>query len=173
MKTKGKKHTYHASEKQGGIWFTISRRNFFSLAGWALFFATIGAYLGELAGYKGFFYPKVLFEPSPRFTIGEPGSFPENSVTTLKPRKIFVVRDGNSFKAISVVCQHLGCAVEFSKEKNIFECPCHGSKYYRNGVNFAGPAPRPLDHFEVLLNDNGKLVVDTSVKVPLETELVV
>jgi cytochrome b6-f complex iron-sulfur subunit len=83
------------------------------------------------------------------------------------------VRDGNSFKALSVVCQHLGCAVEFSKEKNIFECPCHGSKYYRNGVNFAGPAPRPLNHFEVVLDDSGKLVVDTSKVVPLETELVV
>ncbi|MEK7359961.1 MAG: hypothetical protein AAB422_06265 [Planctomycetota bacterium] len=55
----------------------------------------------------------------------------------------------------------------------MFECPCHGSKYYRNGVNFAGPAPRPLDHFEVVLDDAGKLVVDTSKVVPLETELVV
>ncbi|MCF6148846.1 MAG: ubiquinol-cytochrome c reductase iron-sulfur subunit [Candidatus Kuenenia sp.] len=161
------------SEKEGGIWFTISRRNFLTLAGWALFFAAIGAYLGELFGYKGFFYPKVLFEPSPKFAVGEPKDFLPDSVTTLKSRKIFVVRDGDSFKAISVVCQHLGCAVEFSKEKNIFECPCHGSKYYRNGVNFAGPAPRPLDHFQMVLDDNGRLVIDTSVKVPLETELIV
>ncbi len=163
----------NTSENKGGIWFTFSRRNFLSLAGWGLFFTTIGAYLIEIMGYKGFFYPKVLFEPSPRFPVGEPKVFLENSVTTLKSRKIFVVRDGNSFKAISVVCQHLGCAVEFSKEKNIFECPCHGSKYYRNGVNFAGPAPRPLDHFEVVLDDSGKLVVDTSKMVPLETELIV
>jgi cytochrome b6-f complex iron-sulfur subunit len=144
-----------------------------SLAGWGLFFATIGGYLSQLLGYKGFFYPKVLFEPSPKFPVGDPGSFAVNSVTTLKSRKIFVVRDGNSFKAISVVCQHLGCAVEFSKEKNIFECPCHGSKYYRNGVNFAGPAPRPLSHFEVILDDAGRLVVDTSKTVPVDTELIV
>lgn len=168
-----KKGNGNTSESEGGIWFTFSRRSFLTLAGWGLFLATLGAYLAELLGYKGFFYPKVLFEPSPRFSVGEPKAFPENSVTTLKARKLFVVRDGNSFKAISVVCQHLGCAVEFSKEKNIFECPCHGSKYYRNGVNFAGPAPRPLDHFEVVLDDAGKLVVDTSKKVPLETELVV
>lgn len=161
------------SGKEGGIWFTISRRNFLTLAGWGLFFASIGAYLGELFGYKGFFYPKVLFEPSPKFAVGEPKDFLPGSVTTLKSRKVFVVRDGDSFKAISVVCQHLGCAVEFSKEKNIFECPCHGSKYYRNGVNFAGPAPRPLDHFQMVLDDNGRLVIDTSVKVPLETELIV
>ena len=172
METK-EKNKCCESENAGGIWFSFSRRNFLSLAGWGMFFATILGYLSQLLGYKGFFYPKVLFEPSPRFAVGEPKSFSENSVTTLKSRKIFVVRDGNSFKAISVVCQHLGCAVEFSKEKNIFECPCHGSKYYRNGVNFAGPAPRPLDHFEVILDDAGRLVVDTSKKVPLETELVV
>lgn len=163
----------NTSETEGGIWFNFSRRNFLTMAGWGLFFATIGAYLSQILGYKGFFYPKVLFEPSPKFAVGEPTSFPENSVTTLKSRKIFLVRDGNSFKAISVVCQHLGCAVEFSKEKNIFECPCHGSKYYRNGVNFAGPAPRPLYHFEVVLSDSGKLVVDTSKIVPIETELIV
>lgn len=161
------------SEEKRGIWFTFSRRSFLTLAGWGLFLATIGAYLSQLLGYKGFFYPKVLFEPSPKFPVGEPSVFPVNSVTTLKSRKIFIVRDGDSFKAISVVCQHLGCAVEFSKEKNIFECPCHGSKYYRNGVNFAGPAPRPLNHFEVIIDDSGKLVVDTSKTVPLETELIV
>ncbi len=172
METKGKDKSL-TSETGGGIWFSFSRRNFLTLAGWGLFFATMGAYLAELFGYKGFFYPKVLFEPSPKFTVGEPNSFPENSVTTLKSRKIFIVRDGNSIKAISVVCQHLGCAVEFSKEKNIFECPCHGSKYYRNGVNFAGPAPRPLDHFEIAIDDNGKLVVDTSKVVPLESQLIV
>ncbi len=170
MKEKNQRCT---SETEGGIWFSFSRRNLLTLGGWGLFFATIGAYLSQILGYKGFFYPKVLFEPSPRFSVGEPKIFPENSVTTLKARKIFVVRDGNSFKAISVVCQHLGCAVEFSKEKNIFECPCHGSKYYRNGVNFAGPAPRPLNHFEVILDDSGKLVVDTSKTVPIETELIV
>lgn len=172
MENKEKKKC-NETENRGGLWFTISRRNFLTLAGWGLFFATIGAYLSQILGYKGFFYPKVLFEPSPKFAVGEPKSYPENSVTTLKSRKIFVVRDGNSFKAISVVCQHLGCAVEFSKEKNIFECPCHGSKYYRNGVNFAGPAPRPLDHFDMFIDDTGKLIVDTSKKVPLETELVV
>ena len=172
MEIKEAKQPY-TSENEGGIWFSFSRRNILTLAGWGLFFATIGAYLSQIMVYKGFFYPKVLFEPSPRFSVGEPKSFLENSVTTLKSRKIFIVHDGNSFKALSVVCQHLGCAVEFSKEKNIFECPCHGSKYYRNGVNFAGPAPRPLDHFEVVLDDSGKLVVDTSKVVPLETELVV
>lgn len=172
METTEKEKGY-SSETEERIWFSFSRRHFLSLAGWGLFFAAIGGYLSQLFGYKGFFYPKVIFEPSPRFTVGDPKSFPENSVTKLKSRRVFIVRDGNSFKAFSVVCTHLGCAVEFSKEKNIFECPCHGSKYDRNGVNFAGPAPRPLDHYEMVLDNSGRLVVDKSKVVPNKTELVV
>ena len=163
----------NTSETDEKIWFTFTRRHFMSLAGWGLFFTAMGAFLIKILGYKGFFYPRVLFEPSPRFTVGEPGSFPENSVTKLKTRRVFIVRNGDSFMALSVICTHLGCAVEFSKGKDIFECPCHGSKYYRNGINFAGPAPKPLDHYEMAQDHNGKLVVDKSKLVSAQTELVV
>ena len=158
---------------KGGIYTGTGRRDFFTIAGWWVFLITMLAYTWKIIGPKGFFFPKVLYEPSPVFPVGFPIDFVENTVTTLKGRRIFVVRDGNSFMAISMICQHLGCAVYFSKEKNVFECPCHGSKYYRNGVNFAGPAPRPLSHYQISLSDDGKLIVDTSEIVPLETELIV
>lgn len=148
-----------------------SRRDFFTVGGWVVFLVTMLIYAWETLGPKGFFFPKVLFEPSKVFPVGFPSDFGDNTVTTLKARKVFVLRDGNSFMAISMVCQHLGCAVHWSKEKNVFECPCHGSKYYRNGVNFAGPAPRPLYHFDITLKDNGKLVVDTNIIVDIETKL--
>ncbi len=156
-------------EDVGGIY--TNKRDFFTLAGWVFFLSTMLIYALKTLGPKGFFFPKVLFEPSPVFPVGFPADFPENTVTTLKSRKVFVVREGNSFKAISVVCQHLGCAVHWTKEKNIFECPCHGSKYYKNGVNFAGPAPRPLYHFHIALSDEGKLIVYTENIVPKETVL--
>lgn len=168
-------HTFTENKKdnlRGNIY--TSRRDFFTLAGWVAFLTTIGIYTAKLVGPKaigGFFFPKVLFEPSPVFPVGFPADYAPGTVTTLKSRKIFIVREGSSFKAISVICQHLGCAVHWTKEKNIFECPCHGSKYYKNGVNFAGPAPRPLYHFEVSLADDGKLVVNTEQRVPIETEL--
>jgi cytochrome b6-f complex iron-sulfur subunit len=153
-----------------------SKRDFFTLAGWAVLATTVAVYASKLLGPKaigGFFFPKVLFEPSPVFSIGYPADYAPGTVTTLKTGKVFIVREGDSFKAISVICQHLGCAVHWTKEKNMFECPCHGSKYYKNGVNFAGPAPRPLNHFKVSLSDAGKLVVNTEQRVPIETELVV
>ncbi|MBT6226030.1 MAG: Rieske 2Fe-2S domain-containing protein, partial [Candidatus Scalindua sp.] len=122
--------------------------------------------------YRRIFFLKVLFEPSPVFPIGYPADYVPGTVTTLKSRKVFIVREDNSFKAISVIRKHLGCAVHWTKEENLFECPCHGSKYYENGVNFAGPAPRPLYHFQVSLSDDGKLVVNTEQRVSIETELV-
>ena len=158
----------------GNIW--IGKRDFFTLAGWAVFLVTGLIYTLKLMGPKkigGFFFPTVLFEPSPVFSVGVPVDYASGTVTTLKARKVFILREGNSFKAISVICQHLGCAVHWTKEKNIFECPCHGSKYYKDGVNFAGPAPKPLYHYEMSVDDNGKLVVNTEKIVPINTELVV
>lgn len=155
----------------GGIW--TSRRSFFTLAGWGIFLATVGAYMWKLLGTTGFFFPKVLYEPSKQFAVGYPQDFPDHAVITLKARRVFVVREGNSFQAISMICQHLGCAVHWTEEKGIFECPCHGSKYYKDGVNFAGPAPRPLYHFQVNLSDDGKLVVDTSQIVERDKKLVI
>ena len=49
----------------------------------------------------------------------------------------------------------------------------YGSKYYRTGVNFAGPAPKPLAHFEMSVDHSGRLVVDRGKTVPTETELIV
>ncbi|MGH2567881.1 MAG: ubiquinol-cytochrome c reductase iron-sulfur subunit, partial [Bacteroidota bacterium] len=47
---------------------------------------------------------------------------------------------------------------------NKFKCPCHGSGFYRTGINFEGPAPRPLERAYVGFSDDGQLEVDRSVK---------
>ncbi len=44
-----------------------------------------------------------------------------------------------------------------------FKYPCHGSGYYISGLNFEGPAPRPMDRFKITVGDDGQLVVDKSV----------
>ncbi|MEK7369032.1 MAG: ubiquinol-cytochrome c reductase iron-sulfur subunit [Planctomycetota bacterium] len=150
-----------------------SRRGFFTYAGWTIFLGTTLAFLAKTFSFTGFFFPKVLFEPSKKFPVGYPADFPDHSVVTLKARRVFIVREGNNFSAISMVCQHLGCAVHWTEEKGIYECPCHGSKYYKDGVNFAGPAPRPLFHFDMHLSDDGKLMVDTSTIVERVTMLTI
>ena len=65
--------------------------------------------------------------------------------------------------AIYMVCTHLGCLYKWVDENNRFECPCHGSKFTREGFYIEGPAPRSLDQFEVDLVD-GEYIVDTGAK---------
>jgi cytochrome b6-f complex iron-sulfur subunit len=57
-------------------------------------------------------------------------------------------------------CVHLGCRVPACLTSQWFECPCHGSKYNRVGEKKGGPAPRGLDHFLMII-DNNELTVDT------------
>ena len=55
------------------------------------------------------------------------------------------------------MCTHLGCTPNWLSEENKFKCPCHGSGYYMNGVNFEGPTPRPLERFAVTVDPTGML----------------
>lgn len=60
-------------------------------------------------------------------------------------------------------CTHLGCTVPFSVGKDLFECPCHGSRYdKRTATVVRTPAPRPLDLFHIAQQPSGVLVVDTN-----------
>jgi menaquinol-cytochrome c reductase iron-sulfur subunit len=56
--------------------------------------------------------------------------------------------------AFSPTCTHLGCAYHWEDSRNQFVCPCHGSYFSIEGEVIAGPAPRPLDQFEVKLEGN-------------------
>ena len=121
--------------------------------------------------------PNVLYEPPQRFKAGIPEQFPEGA-TFIEDQRVFIFREQKTFYAISAVCQHLGCTVKLIslnqpktvmiegrplEERREFQCPCHGSKYYGNGVNYAGPAPRPLTWYQLALSpDDGQLIVDLS-----------
>jgi hypothetical protein len=51
----------------------------------------------------------------------------------------------------------------YRRDENKFKCPCHGSGFYRDGTNFEGPAPRPLDRIKIALTMQGQLGVDKGV----------
>jgi len=52
-------------------------------------------------------------------------------------------RDG-SLVALSAVCTHLGCIVQWQKENQDFLCPCHAGRFSADGIVTAGPPPKPL-----------------------------
>ena len=125
-------------------------------------FAWIGICL--LATLK-FFFPRAIFEPSPRFTIGYPSEFPFGVSTKYQQQhRIWVVRDASGLYVIFAKCTHLGCTPDWKEAENKFKCPCHGSGFDTEGVNFEGPAPRPLDRLYVELAPDGQILVDKSRK---------
>lgn len=146
----------------------LSRRQFVRrmMVGWGSLSLIAGI---SVVGVMRFLLPNVLYEPPTVFRIGFPESFPEG-VTPIPERNVFVVRNGNSFHAISSICTHLRCQV--GHVRNGFQCPCHGSRFDIEGKVLRGAAPRPLDWFEVTLAENGEIRVNTKRKVKPGTESV-
>lgn len=135
----------------------VSRRDFFNeIAGCALVAAGIG---GALVTVK-YSLPNVLFEPPSTFRAGSPDDYPVNSVTYIQDQQVYLVRTDAGILALSAICTHLGCITQWKPELNRIACPCHGSKFERDGSVVAGPAPRPLSHFSVRLTADGALMVD-------------
>lgn len=67
--------------------------------------------------------------------------------------------------AIYQVCTHLGCLIPYQTAENRFICPCHGSTFERNTKYVRGPAPRNLDQFQVNVQADGTILIDTGKKI--------
>jgi Rieske Fe-S protein len=122
-------------------------------------------------GSLRFLVPNVLYEPNLRFKAGKPDDFPETSVTFLEDERVFLVRQGNTFRCLSAVCTHLGCTVNRAEQG--YHCPCHGSLFDEQGKVESGPAPRPLPWFLITMGKDNRLVVDKSQTVAADKYFVV
>jgi cytochrome b6-f complex iron-sulfur subunit len=129
-----------------------------------LVWACIWGYLGvNFLMFLRFFFPRALYEPNTIFTIGYPADFNLGiDQRFLMTNRSWVVREPDRIFVIYAKCTHLGCTPEWKSAENKFKCPCHGSGYDSEGVNFEGPAPRPMDRAFIQLDPTGKIVVDTS-----------
>ena len=108
-----------------------------------------------------FFLPRTLFEPPTSFRIGYPSDFGFGVDTKFQQDyRIWVVRNAERLFVIYARCTHLGCTPDWKQSENKFKCPCHGSGYTPEGINFEGPAPRPMDRAHVELDPSGQIVVD-------------
>lgn len=108
-----------------------------------------------------FFLPRSILEPSPLFRIGSPNDYALGVDTKWQQQyRIWVTRTSDRLFVIYAVCTHLGCTPDWKASENKFKCPCHGSGYDSEGINFEGPAPRPMDRAKVELDAEGQIVVD-------------
>jgi cytochrome b6-f complex iron-sulfur subunit len=129
-----------------------------------LVWSGVAAFLGAwfLAFFR-FFLPRTLFEPSTSFKIGYPSDFALGVDTKFQQKyRIWVDRTPDRLFVIYARCTHLGCTPDWKPAENKFKCPCHGSGYDSEGVNFEGPAPRPMDRAHVETSPDGQILVNVA-----------
>jgi cytochrome b6-f complex iron-sulfur subunit len=119
-------------------------------------------------GLARYLFPNVLAEPPSRFKVGSKDGFPAGKVETkfVAQYGVWVVNGDfqgeQQIYALKTVCTHLGCTPNWLEAEQKFKCPCHGSGFYKDGINFEGPAPRPLERYAIRIADDGQLEVDKS-----------
>jgi cytochrome b6-f complex iron-sulfur subunit len=136
-------------------------RSWFAIA-WTTFVASMTA----MTLYTlRFLMPNVLSEPPSKVKVGFPDTFDDGKVVErFKDQNMWVVRSEGRIYALSTTCTHLGCSPNWLEKEAKFKCPCHGSGFYMSGINFEGPAPRPLERWGISIGDDGQIVVDKSKK---------
>ena len=144
----------------------LTRRAWMGLA-WGAFSAASAA---ALAATGRFMFPNVLNEPPQQFKAGFPNEYGIGVDERWKEKYgVWLVRTTEDidqhaagFYSLSVTCTHLGCTPNYLSAENKFKCPCHGSGFRTTGVNFEGPAPRPLERTRIVLAEDGQILVDKS-----------
>ncbi len=147
-----------STETKRGIW---SRRDFFTRLGWGGF----GIFTAfSLLGFIRSAFPRVLFQPPATFKAGLLTDYAVGEVSEKYKQefRVWIVREEQGIYAVFAKCTHLGCTPRWLAAENKFKCPCHGSGFFKTGLNFEGPAPRPLDRFKISVAEDGQLVVDKS-----------
>ena len=150
----------------------LTRRHWIGLA-WGSFAA---ASLVALTATGRMMFPNVLDEPSQQFKAGFPNEYGMGVDERWKDRfGVWLVRtpedavhDVSGFYALISVCTHLGCTPNYLAAEQKFKCPCHGSGFRLTGINFEGPAPRPLERAAISLADDGQILIDKSRRFQFE-----
>ena len=142
---------------------------------WAASFAML---TGEvIAGTLWFAFPRFAEgEFGGTFTVDPTEVPPAGGAPVNKPEGRFwlssPIEDGaDTFVALYAVCTHLGCLPKWVDVTDRFECPCHGSKYERDGKYISGPAPRSLDRFKTtIVFTDGTVAESNAIGDPIPLE---
>jgi cytochrome b6-f complex iron-sulfur subunit len=166
----------------------VTRRSMLRTSLWSTLLVTL---VGFILGFVNFFWPRKVSGFGGKFTIAKnrlpnPGDDPVKIfeakawVVNLKPGEgvpaaftgFAQPSKNGGMLALYQKCPHLGCTVpwrpdfDFEGIKGWFRCPCHGSTYTKAGVRVFGPAPRPMDTFEVIPDPSGNIVINTGKITP-------
>lgn len=147
-----------------------SRRLILRWVGWGAILATLGQWS---TGFLSFFWPKKVGAFGSVINAAAVTELAIGDVKVIREGKFYLTRVPEGILALWWKCPHLGCTVPWKPEDSVlatdasfaskgkFNCPCHGSLYDRYGEIVQGPAPRPMDRFEVSVRD-GRVFVNTA-----------
>ena len=124
---------------------------------------------GIIAWLAAVLYPVLVYLNPPKQGEVEVSSVKAWKVKDIEKDSGTIVRFGNKpvilvrassgeFRAFSATCTHLDCTVQYRKDLGVIWCACHNGKYDLAGRNIAGPPPRPLDEFKVIVQDEDVLI---------------
>ena len=138
----------------------VNRRGFFQRilmgVGLLLGYGTGGVYALQ------FLIPRKKDPTFRKMLIGSMDELPPNGSKTFKDlsgREMVLVNSGSGLIAISTTCTHLGCKAYWEPDHNRFFCPCHNGVFDVTGKVVSGPPPRPLDRYEVEVDENDNVFV--------------
>jgi len=84
----------------------------------------------------------------------------KSKIINYRETPTIVIRTTDGIFALSAVCTHLGCIVQWDDKSQEIVCPCHGAKYDLNGNVKSGPAPKPLNIVKATIDmDNNKILI--------------
>ena len=128
----------------------ISRRKFLDGALWVGGTALVASVVYPIAKYL---VPPEQTEPDPTtVTVGKVEDFAPDTGTIFKMGRkpgLLIRTKNNEFKAYIATCTHLDCTVQYRPDMGLIWCACHNGRYDLNGLNVAGPPPRPLTPLRV------------------------
>lgn len=100
-----------------------------------------------------FLYPLIRFAsfqmPRKPLLMEVPAPLPLSGVHSGQDFFLFV--QGSDSWAVSRTCTHLGCRINYLEDQELIECPCHQSRFSREGKRLSGPAEKDLPRFPVQL----------------------
>jgi cytochrome b6-f complex iron-sulfur subunit len=124
---------------------------------------------GFVAWLAAVLYPILAYMKPPKQAEVEVTSVKAGKVSAMEKDSGAIVRFGNKpvillrtqageFRAFSATCTHLDCTVQYRKDMGLIWCACHNGRYDLNGRNVAGPPPRPLDEYRVVIQGDEVLI---------------
>nr|WP_321466633.1 ubiquinol-cytochrome c reductase iron-sulfur subunit [uncultured Desulfobulbus sp.] len=107
-----------------------------------------------------FVYPLLRFTghripPKPRL-VEVAAPLPLSGVHIHHDFLLFAGEEPEKPYAVSRICTHLGCRVNYQQDHQLIECPCHQSRFTSRGIRISGPAEKNLPSYEVSLKKDAE-----------------